>query len=143
MSFISTYIEAAEQHGRDNGAGYELGDLEALLRRAVDLMTAAQKEIFLSGSNVADVVCNAIGACEPDEMQPLLVDRGLALDSADALIAIAKIHGDDSDPDHEAGDLQEFVRFAAEMLTDEQRAAFAANQDVRDVLVTGALADAT
>lgn len=136
MSFISTYIEAAEQHGRDNGAGYELGDLEVLLHRAFDLMTPAQKEAFLRDSNVADVACNAIGACEPDEIQPLLADRGLALDSVEALVAIAKIHGEDSEPDHEAGDLQEFVRIAAKMLTDEQRAAFAANQDVQDVLAT-------
>lgn len=33
-------------------------------------------------------------------------------------------HGEDDDPDHEVGDLQEYFRIAHHLLTDEQREQF-------------------
>jgi hypothetical protein len=40
--------------------------------------------------------------------------------SVQRLIDAAAKHGQDSDPDHEVGDLQEFLRLAWELMTDEQ-----------------------
>lgn len=36
-------------------------------------------------------------------------------------ISAAKQHGEDSDPDHEVGDLQDMLRSAWELLSEEQR----------------------
>lgn len=47
-------------------------------------------------------------------------------------LAAAKTHGEDSDPDHEVGDLQEYLRAAFRIMTPEQHAAFAADDQVKD-----------
>jgi hypothetical protein len=44
---------------------------------------------------------------------------------ADVLIAAAKRHGEDSEPDHEAGDLQDLFRVAHKTLDPSQRSSFA------------------
>ena len=42
----------------------------------------------------------------------------------DHLLAVAKQHGEDSEPDHEVGDLQDFLRAAWAQLSEQQKAAF-------------------
>lgn len=51
-------------------------------------------------------------------------------DRADAFIEGARLHGEDSDPDHEVGDLQEFFRAAYGLLTPDQRIAFERSPEV-------------
>ena len=51
----------------------------------------------------------------------------------------ARVHGEDSEPDHEVGDLQTYMQVMWELLTPEQRKAFALNEQVHDTL-DGALA---
>lgn len=53
---------------------------------------------------------------------------------ADVFLAAAKRHGEDSEPDHEAGDIQEFFRATYKLLTPIQRERFAANQGVNFIL---------
>lgn len=55
-------------------------------------------------------------------------------------IAAAQQHGEDSDPDHEVGDLQDHLRTMWRLLTAEQRKAFALDEGVHATL-EGALAD--
>lgn len=58
----------------------------------------------------------------------------------EALLKIAKAHGEDSEPDHEVGDLQDLLRPMWALLTPEQRGAYLASEAVRDML-EGALVD--
>lgn len=55
-------------------------------------------------------------------------------------IKAAEQHGEDSEPDHEVGDLQDFLREAWKIMTPEQRLNFAKNSDVHATL-EGALVD--
>lgn len=52
----------------------------------------------------------------------------------EVFLAAAKRHGEDSEPDHEAGDIQEFFRATYTLLTPAQRERLAANQSVNFVL---------
>ncbi|WP_456718042.1 MULTISPECIES: hypothetical protein [unclassified Bradyrhizobium] len=56
-----------------------------------------------------------------------------ALDS-EAFVTIAQRHGEDSEPDHEVGDLQIFFRAAYDLLTPEQRHSFLALELVRETV---------
>jgi hypothetical protein len=56
---------------------------------------------------------------------------------AQIFLDAAKQHGQDSEPDHEVGDLQTFFRAAYAMLSPEQRRALLADAEVRDCLETG------
>jgi len=49
-------------------------------------------------------------------------------------IEVAETHGEDSEPDHEGGDLQDFFRAAWSLFTPEQRVAFAQLDDVQRTL---------
>jgi hypothetical protein len=55
-------------------------------------------------------------------------------------IGAAEKHGEDSEPDHEVGDLQEFLRAMWGFLSPEQRLAFATSPEVHQTL-DGALAE--
>ena len=49
-------------------------------------------------------------------------------------IGAAQAHGEDSAPDHEVGDLQDFLRTAWSLMTSEQRHAFAKSSEVHSTL---------
>lgn len=49
-------------------------------------------------------------------------------------IEVAKGHGEDSEYDHEVGDLQEFFRAAWSLLSPEQKVAFAKSAEVHRTL---------
>lgn len=55
-------------------------------------------------------------------------------------LSAAQLHGEDSDPDHEVGDLQDFLRAAFKIMTPEQRKQFALDESVHQTL-EGALVD--
>jgi len=52
----------------------------------------------------------------------------------EVLIACAKEHGELSEPDHEVGDLQDILRVAWALMSDEQRVEALKHEDVRAVL---------
>lgn len=52
------------------------------------------------------------------------------------LLAAARQHGLDSDPDHEVGDLQEASRKMWELMTPAQRLRLMADDDIREVVET-------
>lgn len=51
----------------------------------------------------------------------------------DRLINAAKQHGEDSEPDHEVGDLQDYLRAAWRIMSPAQRLQFMKDDAVRDV----------
>lgn len=51
-------------------------------------------------------------------------------------ISLAQQHGEDSDPDHEVGDLQTFLREAWTVLSEAQRCEFRARGAVREAVAT-------
>ncbi len=55
-------------------------------------------------------------------------------DEVERYIRAAAQHGRDSEPDHEVGDLQQLLRIAFGMMTDCQRAAFAADRQTVEIL---------
>lgn len=61
----------------------------------------------------------------------------------EALLSIAKQHGEDSEPDHEVGDLQDLLRPMWKLLTAEQRNAFMASEEVSNVLLAATGEDST
>lgn len=56
--------------------------------------------------------------------------------NAETLIAASLEHGLNSEPDHEAGDLQQYIRSCWEMLTHGQRRAFYTSAEVSSVIQT-------
>lgn len=72
--------------------------------------------------------------------------EGTRAASADVLlepgfyVGAAQSHGESSDPDHEVGDLQDFLRAAFKIMTPEQRKAFALDETVQQTL-EGAFGD--
>lgn len=66
-----------------------------------------------------------------------LITHVAAVDTSGAiehLIRAAQQHGEDSEPDHEVGDLQDLLRSVWQLLTPGQRAAALRSQQVSDVL---------
>jgi len=55
-------------------------------------------------------------------------------------LSAAETHGGDSEPEHEVGDLQGFLRAIWKLTSQEQRRAFATSPDVQMILA-GALVD--
>lgn len=53
---------------------------------------------------------------------------------AEVFVKAATKHGEDSEPDHEVGDLQDYFRAAFRLLTPEQKEAFLATAEVQDSL---------
>jgi len=62
--------------------------------------------------------------------QPLFDDVGLVED----LIGFAEKHGEDSEPDHEVGDLQDLLRAAWRLMTPEQRREMLIDASVSNVV---------
>jgi hypothetical protein len=59
------------------------------------------------------------------------------------LLDAATHHGRDSEPDHEVGDLQDYLRAMWGLLTLDQRQAFLQLKEVRETLETGLGEDAS
>jgi hypothetical protein len=55
----------------------------------------------------------------------------------ETVIQAARAHGEDSDPDHEVGDLQDALRVAWDVMTQLQRAQFMDDEQVKAVLAAG------
>lgn len=71
-----------------------------------------------------------------EKLQIVAVFRGED-DRGDLVERAAKQHGADSDPEHEVGDLQVFLRAALTVMSADQRAEFYRRDDVRETLATG------
>lgn len=68
----------------------------------------------------------------PRDSQPEPVD----FEPLETFIEAAQQHGEDSDPDHEVGDLQDYLRAMWELLTPEQRLAYVGLPAVQNTYLT-------
>lgn len=55
------FVDAATRHGEDSGPEHEAGDMQSFFRAAWDLMTAEQRQAFLSAPAVQGAVAGATG----------------------------------------------------------------------------------
>jgi len=69
---------------------------------------------------------------------PLGLERGRALD-VETYIAAATTHGENDDPDHEVGDLQDLLRAAFSVMTESQIQDVFFRHEVQNVLVSGSV----
>lgn len=67
-------------------------------------------------------------------MPAAVFEMGFRSQMLNVLLAAAKQHGEDSDPDHEVGDLQDLLRPMWAILTPEQQRNFLASDEVAAVL---------
>jgi hypothetical protein len=89
------------------------------------------------GDAVLDALRQPPASETEDSMAPVSPE---ALLEPDFYLSAAQSHGEDSDPDHEVGDLQDFLRAAFKIMTPEQRKQFAMDEAVHQTL-EGALVD--
>lgn len=109
---MSLDVEAVLDHASSQGAGTpENAILQAALRSAFAQIEPAAAEALLASDTVVMTLEDSF--CEKS-----------ASDVED-LISAARSHGEESDPDHEAGDLQAYLRAAFQVLDDSQREAVA------------------
>jgi hypothetical protein len=118
---IEAYLEAATD-GSD-GPDAEVASLAALLRAGDAAMSADARDRFLSHPDTLMTLASAIG--EDDAPRP---------DGVEALIRESRQHGIDSDPDHEAGDLQAYLRAMALVMPSPDWDAFAASEAARSLV---------
>lgn len=78
-------------------------------------------------------------AADPEQESTEAASADVLLEPA-FYVGAAQSHGESSDPDHEVGDLQDFLRAAFKIMTPEQREAFALDEAVHQTL-EGALGD--
>lgn len=119
---IETLISAAEQHGQDSEPDHEVGDLQEFLRAAWSLMSDADVARF----SALDAVLHCYEAAICDDVE---ADHVFTVDE---LLKAATQHGEDSEPDHEVGDLQEFLRAIWSVLDEPKRQQIFALDAVRE-----------
>ena len=78
-------------------------------------------------------------AADPEQESTEAASADVLLEPA-FYVGAAQSHGESSDPDHEVGDLQDFLRAAFKIMTPEQRKAFALDETVQQTL-EGAFGD--
>jgi hypothetical protein len=78
----------------------------------------------------------AAAALEYQEHLVQMRERGVDHD-VERYIDAALQHGEDSEPDHEVGDLQDYLRVMWDLLTPEQQSQFARDERVVELLESG------
>lgn len=110
-------VPAGVQFGDAEFQDYLGDDFEPYREQFANAIAFPEKEIHLLSGPEAQP--------EPVDFEPL-----------EPLIEGAKRHGEDSEPDHEVGDLQDFLRAMWELLTAEQRLAYVGLPAVQDTYRT-------
>jgi len=87
-----------------------------------------------------DAVIEALRTQADPEQGSTEADSANVLLDPTFYLGAAQAHGEDSDPDHEVGDLQDFLRAAFKIMTPEQRKAFTLDETVQQTL-EGAFGD--
>lgn len=100
-----------------------------ILRASIAAMTVPQRRLMLKDSQVRATVEGSGAAWKP----PPVKDADDAEEALSTwLIDVAREHGDDSEPDHEVGDLQAFLRSAWLILNLDQRRKVLADEDLQE-----------
>lgn len=116
---MQEYIAGAAELGRAEGATRERRVLETAVRRAFAVLDEkAQSEIY-NGDVVGEMIENNLSE---DSVVPDMLEN---------MIAAAEQHGEDSDPDHTCGDLQDYLTEISSHMTPEQSDAFLADPVIK------------
>lgn len=121
---IELYLYAAEQLGQDYPAR-EPADLQGFLRVMWTLLTSEQQRAFADCSAVRDTLeASLTDDDDGDGLQDRKTGEVLSWLDVESYVEAARQHGEDSEPDHESGDLQDYLRAMWKLLTPTQQAAF-------------------
>lgn len=116
---VERLLDAARSHGETSGCpDHEVGDLQEILRGAWNTMDAGQKRAFRG----ADSVDQTLFFLESSHV----TDRTPDDDFIALCLKAARDHGNASEADHEAGDLQDMIRDGWALMNETQRAIVAA-----------------
>ena len=74
--------------------------------------------------------------------KPVEIEMGFRPDMIEVLLSVAKTHGEDCDPDHEVGDLQDLLRPMWSVMTPTQQRDFLASEEVATMLSGAAAVNA-
>lgn len=129
---LSALLKAVVDHVRTGQFGRSKPlPTDAQFRKALAPIRAAATKHNLTAPTLAQ---------ETPKAQTEVISPVETLDS-ETFVTIAQRHGEDSEPDHEVGDLQVFFRAAYDLLTREQRESFLAREDVRDTIESALVSD--
>ncbi|MEJ8837632.1 hypothetical protein [Ramlibacter sp. AN1133] len=101
-----------------------------MLAFALAHMRQAYAQQAMDSPEAAQALSIAAGRLE-EALHVPAVDTAVVVES---LIEVAQRHGEDSDPDHEVGDLQDFLRATWEVLAPGQRAALLCSAEISSVV---------
>lgn len=115
---VEWLLAAASAHAEfsDAGLAAELSDLNGILAQAWQIMRPDQRHSFMMSEDVKSTVEDACGEWRP----PTYGTQDTSKQALRWLLTVARDHGED-EPDHQAGDLQEFIRAAWEHLDNSQQ----------------------
>lgn len=102
-------------------------------------MVEVAQELCNRTSEIADIVAARTTSQMPVAQLPKPIDleMGFRPKMLECLLNVAKNHGDDSEPDHEVGDLQDLLRPMWAGLTPQQQRAYLASEAVA-TMISGA-----
>lgn len=128
---LSTLLKAVVDHFRTGQFGRSKPlPTDAQFRKALAPIRAAATKHNLTAPTLQDE--SSKSRAKASSVAPL---------DSQTFVTIAQRHGEDSEPDHEVGDLQAFFRAAYDMLTPEQRECFLARDDVRETIESALVSD--
>lgn len=116
QSDYARLIAAAETLGKQQGSSRETTILEQALRRANAMLSDIDKADLLASDEV-------------DASVEWLSEDAHISDRFENAIAGAYQHGEDSDPDHVVGDLQDLLRAAVSIMQPDRAKAFFEHED--------------
>lgn len=124
---IEQIIDAANE--KADGLDHEVALLQAVLLSAEPILGTDRLAAFLASEEVHETFAAVMGGDTSDAPKPA---------SLEALIRSASRHGEESEPDHEAGDLIEYLRALWIRMSDDERQALMAGETARELLKTDA-----
>lgn len=115
---IQKYLDAVEADAE--GIDSEVGLLTTLMQAAWDGMAPASRDAFLAHDDVlaCDAAALAYDVDDGEYAKP---------DSLATLFKNAAQHGEDSEPEHEVGDIQSYLISFKDVASDEEWSAFEAS----------------
>jgi hypothetical protein len=124
---VEWLLALASQHGEDEGPQSEVDDLQSLVNTGWSLLSRKQRSAVLGSDEVMAAVDLGLMSTPPTT----------GAKGASWLTECADLHGEGDDPDHEAGDLQEFFRAIWERMTVAQHRKMLEQGSVSDMAEAG------
>ena len=129
VSFDVQWLLALASQHADYSADLqcEVDDLRSLVRLCWAVLTQPQRQVVIGTEEVLEAIDGEFMATAP----------GVGDDGAQWLIDCAKAHGATDDPDHDAGDLQGFVKAMWREMSAEQHRAVIEDDELFDIAELG------